>query len=94
MRNLLRHTWHLPRNAIALLITGYQRTISPDHGPLRGLYTYGYCRHEPSCSVYSKDVILRQGIIRGGLKSLWRVLSCHPWAKLSDAKIMKIAHKG
>lgn len=85
--------WHVPRRTAALLITGYQHTLSPDHGPLKGLWTYGYCRHEPTCSVYAKDAILRRGLVLGGLKGLWRVLGCHPWRRLSEAKIMKIAHK-
>jgi uncharacterized protein len=93
MRNLLRHTWHIPRNAIALLITGYQRTLSPDHGPLKGLHPYGYCRHSPTCSQYAKEVIHARGALIGGFKAVRRVLSCHPWAKLSDAKIREIAQK-
>jgi putative component of membrane protein insertase Oxa1/YidC/SpoIIIJ protein YidD len=91
MRNLLRHTWHLPRNAIALLITGYQHTLSPDHGPMKRLHTYGYCRHEPTCSEYSKDMILRQGVAIGGMKAFWRILSCNPWSPLSESKLKKMA---
>lgn len=92
MRNLLGHIWRLPRNTIAVLITGYQRTLSPDHGPLKGLYTYGYCRHEPTCSAYSKDAVLKRGMVIGSLLALRRVLTCHPWKKLSPEKIMKISH--
>jgi len=99
MRNLLSHfgklsasnIWHLPRNAIALAITGYQHTFSPDHGPLKSLYTYGYCRHSPTCSVYAKKAVLERGAVIGSLLAARRVLSCHPWKKLSEEKILEIS---
>jgi hypothetical protein len=92
-RNLLAHILRLPRNLIAGVITGYQRTLSPDHGPLRHLYTYGYCRHEPTCSVYGKKVILERGIIIGTPLFLKRLMSCHPWARVSEEKLLKLAQK-
>jgi putative component of membrane protein insertase Oxa1/YidC/SpoIIIJ protein YidD len=99
VRNRSSHIWHSPATSlvsdvaskmIALFITGYQHTLSPDHGPLKTLNPYGYCRHEPTCSVYGKQIILEKGVIIGGAKTLWRVLSCHPWKKLSDEKIRAI----
>lgn len=90
-RNLLRHILRLPRNAIASLITLYQRTLSPDHGPLRHLFPYGYCRHSPTCSQYAKDQILTRGAVVGSFFSLKRLLTCHPWKKLSDAKLRELA---
>lgn len=101
MRNLLhnvgkvgaRDIWLLPRHVLILIVSGYQHTLSPDHGPMKALWTYGYCRHEPTCSEYSKDALRRNGAVVGSIKSLWRVLSCHPWKKLSEEKIVKIAHK-
>jgi len=44
----LRHVWLLPRHAMILGLRIYQLTLSPDHGPLKHLYTYGYCRHPPT----------------------------------------------
>ena len=93
MRKLLHHIWHLPRKLIALLITGYQHTLSPDHGPLRHLYDYGYCRHDPSCSQYAKQVIIKQGVTIGIPKVIWRVLTCNPFAKMSDEKLRKVVAK-
>ena len=87
MRNLLEHILALPRNLIVIIITGYQRTLSPDHGPLKALYPYGYCRHSPTCSMYAKKVIGERGVIIGGLLSIKRLLTCYPWKKLSDEKI-------
>jgi len=81
---------NLPRETICKLIDLYQCTLSPDHGPLRHLYTYGYCRHEPTCSEYGKKVIMKQGAIIGSLLLIKRILSCNPFAKPSEKKILKI----
>jgi len=93
MRNPLFFLWLLPRRTAAMLITFYQRTLSPDHGPLRHLYRYGYCRHEPTCSEYGKKIILERGAIIGGLLTAKRLLSCHPWRKPSAERIMRASHR-
>lgn len=85
--------WCLPRNTISLLIGLYQRTLSPDHGPLRHLFSYGYCRHEPTCSEYAKQQVQARGAIVGSLLGIKRILSCHPWRNPSDAKILKTIEK-
>jgi putative membrane protein insertion efficiency factor len=80
------------RKLIALLITGYQKTFSPDHGPLRHLYPNGYCRHSPTCSQYAQEVILERGVVIGGLLTLKRLLSCHPWKQLDEKKIKELTN--
>lgn len=90
MKHQLRSLWHLPRNLLAGAIALYQYTLSPDHGPLRHMHPYGFCRHEPTCSMYGKHVILQRGVIIGLLLATRRVLSCHPWRELDEEKIMKI----
>jgi putative membrane protein insertion efficiency factor len=37
------------------------------------------CRFIPSCSEYSIDCVKEYGIIKGGYKSLKRILRCNPW---------------
>ncbi len=86
MRNLLL----LPRRLAILLIDVYQATLSPDHGPLKGLHPYGFCRHEPTCSEYGKRIIRERGLLIGGLLTLGRLLSCNPWTKPTPEKILKI----
>ena len=71
------------------MIEAYQKTLSPDHGPLKDLYPYGFCRHEPSCSQYGKQVLRERGLVIGGLLIFARVLNCHPWKKPDDARITK-----
>lgn len=89
MRNALRHLWHLPRNAIVLLVRGYQRTLSPDHGPLRHLHDYGYCRHSPTCSQYAIEVVTKRGAVVGTLMAFWRVLTCNPWRTPDEKKVLE-----
>jgi len=93
-RNMVQrffHTlWHFPRSAAIAALTAYQHTLSPDHGPLRQLYTYGYCRYEPTCSEYGKRKLRERGFILGTLLLVGRVLSCHPFRHPSDEKLRKI----
>lgn len=70
-----------PKQFAIVLINVYQVLISPDHSWLKGKYPYGYCRHYPSCSEYSKLAISRLGLTRGGWLGLKRVLKCHPWSE-------------
>lgn len=66
------------RNPITLLMLlalwGYKKLISPL------LYVFGVrCRHEPSCSSYSRQAIVKHGPWAGGWMTLARLLRCHPY---------------
>jgi len=41
------------------------------------------CRFTPTCSRYAEAVIARDGVMRGGWKSLKRIASCNPWTPLT-----------
>lgn len=90
VRNALRHLWLAPRKGILLLLEAYQHTLSPDHGPLKTLHPFGYCRHEPSCSQYAKQIIAKRGILRGLPRIVGRLVSCHPWAKVREEKMRSV----
>ena len=81
MRNLLIHAIEL-----------YQATLSPDHGPFRHLHPYGFCRHEPTCSEFARQAIRQRGAVVGIALAMKRLLSCHPWNRLSEAKILNAAN--
>ena len=59
------------RAALALLLTAYQKTLSPLLGP--------HCRYYPSCSQYAKEAVLKHGVLRGAVLALGRLARCHPW---------------
>ena len=92
MRNPLSALWLLSRKFLVTAITLYQHTLSPDHGPFKSLWQYGYCRHEPTCSEYGKQIIEERGAVIGVLLTLKRLLTCHPWRKPSPEKIMRASH--
>lgn len=53
------------------LIRVYQRFISPLKRPS--------CRFYPTCSEYSIQAIQKYGVVKGGWKSIVRILKCHPF---------------
>ena len=52
-----------------------------DHGFFKYLYPYGYCRFRPTCSEYTIQAIRKYGLIKGGIKAIWRIIRCNPWNK-------------
>ncbi len=70
------------RNIASFLIRIYQKTVSPDHSLLgKKLFPRGCCRFHPTCSEYTKEAIQKYGIIRGGIKGMYRILRCNPWCE-------------
>ncbi len=49
----------------------YKKFITP--------FTPKTCRYEPSCSTYTKDALIKHGIIKGSWLGVKRILSCNPW---------------
>jgi putative membrane protein insertion efficiency factor len=61
----------LPQRALALLIRGYQRLLSPLLPPS--------CRFYPSCSQYALEAIHRHGAVKGSWLAIRRLARCHPF---------------
>lgn len=60
------------KRIIIFLIDFYSRFISP----LKGKRT---CRFYPTCSSYARQAVLKHGVIKGSLMSMWRLLRCNPF---------------
>ena len=71
---------HVPRRLGQLLVRAYQKTLSPDHGPLKSLYKHGVCKFHPTCSEYTHEAIGRYGLIKGTIMGTKRIARCHPWS--------------
>jgi len=61
------------KNILLFFIALYQKTLSN--------YLGGKCRFYPSCSEYAKQTITKNGVCKGLLKSIWRILRCNPLNK-------------
>ena len=55
------------------LINIYKYLISPLLG--------NNCRFLPTCSEYTKDSIIKFGLVYGVWLGLKRIVRCHPWGK-------------
>ena len=65
---------------IIKLIELYQKTISPDHGALAR--PNGFCPFYPTCSEYTKQSIIKYGVLRGTAKGAARIFKCVPGTRL------------
>lgn len=81
MFKIFKFTYLFPRNLIIFFIKIYQKTLSLDHGPLKSLHPNGFCRFTPTCSQYGIEAIEKYGVIKGGIKTCWRILRCNPFNK-------------
>ena len=61
------------RKIFIFLIKIYQKILSP-------LFPSS-CRFYPTCSEYSIQAFKKYGVIKGGIKSVWRILRCNPFNK-------------
>ncbi|MEE2892391.1 MAG: membrane protein insertion efficiency factor YidD [Pseudomonadota bacterium] len=59
------------KQALLLLIRGYQIAVSPFLGP--------HCRFHPTCSEYAMQAIDDHGPLRGSWLAFRRVMRCHPF---------------
>ncbi|MDB0042541.1 membrane protein insertion efficiency factor YidD [Flavobacteriaceae bacterium] len=56
---------------ILLIIKIYQTVLSP--------ILPSTCRYSPTCSEYTKQSLIKFGLIRGGMISIKRIIKCNPW---------------
>lgn len=59
------------------LIEFYQQFLSFDTGLLRIFTPSGACKYSPSCSEYTKQVIIEFGVVKGVGMGIRRIASCN-----------------
>ncbi len=70
------------KKLLLLLIKGYQKTFSYDHGIAGKLSpNLRYCRFIPTCSEYGYEAIRKYGAFKGSYLAIKRILRCNPWNK-------------
>lgn len=57
------------KNFILFLIKIYQKISS---------LTPPRCRFYPTCSEYTKQAIIKHGLLKGGILGVKRIVKCHP----------------
>ena len=63
----------LARRGVIGALRVYQRVLSPV------LHTFGGgCRFHPTCSAFALIAVERDGVVRGLIRTLGRLLRCHP----------------
>ena len=60
------------KELILLLIKLYQKLSK---------LTPSRCRFYPTCSQYTKEAIMKYGVLKGGTLGVKRILRCHPLNK-------------
>lgn len=68
------------KNRAVHLIDYYQKKISSPFNSQKN----SHCCFEPSCSQYTKEAIIEQGVIKGSMQGFFRLLRCAPDVRLHD----------
>ena len=64
------------KRILLILIKIYQKYFSPI------FHHWGiHCKYTPTCSEYSKQAILKYGVIKGSFLTLKRFLKCNPFSR-------------
>lgn len=65
------------KKVVLVFLSFYQKVVSPTLHMVLG--TKHACRYSPTCSEFATIHIQKEGVVKGGLKSLLRVLYCQPF---------------
>ncbi|MGM0365513.1 MAG: membrane protein insertion efficiency factor YidD [Actinomycetota bacterium] len=61
------------KKILIFLIKLYKKFISP--------ILPNSCRFMPTCSEYAVDAVNKYGVLKGSIKSIYRILRCNPFNK-------------
>ncbi|TKJ42131.1 membrane protein insertion efficiency factor YidD [candidate division LCP-89 bacterium B3_LCP] len=61
----------LPSRIVVIVLDIYRMSFGISFG--------GQCRFYPSCSTYARRAFLKNGVLLGGTKILWRLVRCNPF---------------
>lgn len=64
------------KKIILSLLRFYTQVLSFDRGLLSFLAPGGACRQEPTCSVYTGQMVEKYGVVRGLILGGKRILKC------------------
>lgn len=64
------------KTVLIKLIEFYQTYLSFDRGLLAVFAPGGACKHSPTCSEYTKQMIVKYGVAKGIYEGGKRIISC------------------
>lgn len=68
------------QNIVVYFINFYQKFLSLDTGVF-SLKKNITCVFYPTCSEYTKQAVLKYGVLKGLFYGVLRITRCHPWQK-------------
>lgn len=81
MKNIIHSTLKIPRHIASALIRVYQFTLSTDHAFWSKPEVFRICTYQPSCSEFTRQAIIKHGVIPGSLMGLKRIIDCNPFSR-------------
>lgn len=73
MMKIIKKMLYIPRNIGVLAINFYQKYISKNLGKR--------CIFYPTCSEYTKQALLKYGLVLGCIIGAFRIIRCNPFSK-------------
>ena len=70
----------VPRYTAVFIISTYQFLFSTDHAFWAKPEIFRLCTYQPSCSEFTKQSILKHGLILGAIIGLKRIIDCNPFS--------------
>lgn len=64
------------KKVVLVILEFYTQVLSFDRGVLSFLAPGGACRQEPTCSVYTGQMVEKYGVVKGLILGGKRILSC------------------
>ncbi|MBU0976492.1 MAG: membrane protein insertion efficiency factor YidD [Patescibacteria group bacterium] len=71
----------IPRYFASGFIRVYQFFLSTDHSFWAKPEVFRICTYHPSCSEFTRQSILKHGVILGSFMGLKRIVDCNPFSK-------------
>ena len=56
--------------------------------------THSMCRHQPTCSNYTMEAIIKYGSLKGSYLGIKRILRCNPWGTKGYDPVPDLNKKG
>ena len=77
LESFLPFKYQVTANISVFMISLYQETASKKLSSLG----VNICKFKPTCSVYTKEAIIRYGSLKGWALGVYRILRCSPCSK-------------